>query len=257
MAAMSRGVCAVLFMVILSWCWVLTTAETEPATALEVNKCCAERELMVETEKEAAKCTEDNATLSWAPLFSSEDGLQVQVRGGFNIVYAALPNCGARQQWPIYHYADSADRLVLMENGWLRHFVHSRHDERHYDYEPHLFCMDRVRLSSGGEAQFAVVCNPETIDEETEARFLVLYILNPVFHALSMTFLLATAVIYFIVPQLRDLLGNMVTTLSLCLVVVYAADLVRLFRGFSEHVSFLAAGTNAFYLLSTLANSAV
>jgi G protein-coupled receptor Mth (Methuselah protein) len=207
---------------------------------------------MVETDKEAAQCIEDNSTLTWAPIFSSEDGLKtnVQVRGGFNIVAGALPNCGARQQWPIYHYADSADRLVLMENGWLRHFVHARHrhDERHYDYEPRLFCMDRVHLPSGDEAQFAVVCNPETIDDETEARFIVLYILNPLFHAMSMTFLLATAIVYFIVPQLRDLLGNMVTTISLCLVIVYSADLVRLFRGFSEHVSFLAAGTNALRL---------
>lgn len=245
MAAMSRGSVILCYFLVLTSCFTVIMTASEPEVALEVNKCCELKEIMAETAKEAARCAPDNSTLDWAPKFSSEDGLRnIQIRGGFNIVAPALPNCGPRQQWPIYHYEDSADRLVLMENGWLRHFVHSRHDERHYDYEPRLFCMDRVRLASGDEAQFAVVCNPETVDIDTQARFLVLYILNPVFHALSITFLLATAVVYFIVPQLRDLLGNMVTTLSLCLVVVYAADLVRLFRGFSEHVSFLAAGIN-------------
>jgi hypothetical protein len=69
-----------------------------------------------------------------------------------------------------------------------------------------------------------------------------MYLLDPIFHGVNMVLLLITAIIYFVLPQLRDLLGNFVTSLSLCLIVVYAADLVRLYRGFSEHVSFLAAG---------------
>ncbi|KAF4519033.1 hypothetical protein B566_EDAN001618 [Ephemera danica] len=217
--------------------------EQEPLVPLEVNKCCSLDELMVETENEAARCRPDNSTSSWSPVFSSEDGMRdnIQLRGGFNIVEAALPDCGARQQWRVYEYPGSSDRLVLLENGRLRHFVHSKHDQRHYDYEPHLFCMDHVKLVSESSAQFAIVCHPETIDEQTELKFIIFFILHPVLHALSMTLLLATAIVYFIIPQLRDLLGNMVTTLCLCLVVVYSADLVRLFRGFSEHVSFLAA----------------
>lgn len=79
---------------------------------------------------------------------------------------------------------------------------------------------------------------------ETEVKQLILYLLDPIFHGINMILLLITAIIYFVLPQLRDLLGNFVTSLSLCLIVVYAADLVRLYRGFSDHVSFLAAGKN-------------
>ena len=77
---------------------------------------------------------------------------------------------------------------------------------------------------------------------ETEIKQLIMYLLDPIFHGVNMVLLLVTAIIYFVLPQLRDLLGNFVTSLSLCLIVVYAADLVRLYRGLSEHVSFLAAG---------------
>jgi hypothetical protein len=80
------------------------------------------------------------------------------------------------------------------------------------------------------------------LEVETEIKQLILYLLDPIFHGVNMVLLLVTAIIYFVLPQLRDLLGNFVTSLSLCLIVVYAADLVRLYRGLSEHVSFLAAG---------------
>jgi hypothetical protein len=80
------------------------------------------------------------------------------------------------------------------------------------------------------------------LEVETEIKQLIMYLLDPIFHGVNMVLLLVTAITYFVLPQLRDLLGNFVTSLSLCLIVVYAADLVRLYRGLSEHVSFLAAG---------------
>lgn len=39
----------------------------------------------------------------------------------------------------------------------------------------------------------------------------------------------------------RDLVGNIITTLSLCLMVAQAADLVRIFTEFTNHVSFITA----------------
>lgn len=58
-----------------------------------------------------------------------------------------------------------------------------------------------------------------------------------------MIILLIIAIIYFVLPTLRDLVGNIVTTITICLIVSQAADLVRIFTEFSSHVSFLVADT--------------
>jgi G protein-coupled receptor Mth (Methuselah protein) len=59
-----------------------------------------------------------------------------------------------------------------------------------------------------------------------------------------MIILLVIAIIYFVMPTLRDLVGNIVTTITVCLIVSQAADLVRIFTEFSSHVSFMIAGKN-------------
>jgi G protein-coupled receptor Mth (Methuselah protein) len=50
--------------------------------------------------------------------------------------------------------------------------------------------------------------------------------------------------IHFVLPQLRDLVGNIITTMSVCLIVAQSADLVRIFTEFKIHspLSFLIAG---------------
>lgn len=67
-------------------------------------------------------------------------------------------------------------------------------------------------------------------------------ILNPLFHAIAMILYLLVAVIYFVLPTLRDLAGNIITTINMCLIVSQAADLVRIFTEFSNHVSFMVTG---------------
>lgn len=68
-----------------------------------------------------------------------------------------------------------------------------------------------------------------------------LQVLDPVFHAVNMCCYVCVAVIYFVVPALRDLVGNMVSTMAACLAVSQAADLVRIYTELGSHVSFMAA----------------
>lgn len=48
----------------------------------------------------------------------------------------------------------------------------------------------------------------------------------------------------------RDLVGNIVTSITVCLIISQAADLVRIFTEFSSHVSFVVA--DSFFYISLL-----
>jgi len=93
------------------------------------------------------------------------------------------------------------------------------------------------------EAQIAIVCVPDIGAGKTDfTHHLMQRILNPICHGLAIICYLIIAVVYFVMPQLRDLVGNILTSISLCLITSQAADLVRIFTGFTSHVSFLVAG---------------
>lgn len=78
----------------------------------------------------------------------------------FRLVFG-FPNCKKRQQWLVYHYRGSEDRLVLFPNGKLRHYVlkHQHGDEdqqqqqdfivdheRSFDYEQGFYCLDKASI---------------------------------------------------------------------------------------------------------------
>lgn len=86
-----------------------------------------------------------------------------------------------------------------------------------------------------------MVCSPERIFHWTDTDFLFRKIINPICHGLSITTLLIIAIIYFVLPTLRDLIGNIITSITICLIVSQAANLVRIFTEFSNHVSFMIA----------------
>lgn len=67
-------------------------------------------------------------------------------------------------------------------------------------------------------------------------------VVNPTAHAMTIACLLITAIIYFIMPTLRDLTGNIVTTICMCLIVSQTADMIRLLTVFKSHISLLIAG---------------
>lgn len=68
-------------------------------------------------------------------------------------------------------------------------------------------------------------------------------IINPMTHLIAMTCLLFIAIVYFIMHTLRDLVGNIITTIAICLMISQAADMTRLLTIFVNHVSLIAAGT--------------
>jgi G protein-coupled receptor Mth (Methuselah protein) len=93
------------------------------------------------------------------------------------------------------------------------------------------------------EAQTAIVCVPEIDSSKSDyTDYLMRRIVNPVCHGLAIICYLIIAVVYFIMPELRDLVGNILTSISLCLIISQAADLVSIFTEFTSHVSFLVAG---------------
>lgn len=91
-------------------------------------------------------------------------------------------------------------------------------------------------------APYALVCVPEVKINWGDSNFLMRKVMNPLFHAISMILFLIVAIIYFVLPTLRDLAGNIITTISMCLIFAQAADLVRIFTELSNHVSFMIAG---------------
>lgn len=101
------------------------------------------------------------------------------------------------------------------------------------------------------EAQIAIVCVPDIGAGKTDVtHHLMQRILKPICRGLAIICYLIIAVVYFVMPQLRDLVGNILTSISLCLITSQAANLVRIFTEFTSHVSFLVAG--AFFKPATI-----
>jgi G protein-coupled receptor Mth (Methuselah protein) len=106
-----------------------------------------------------------------------------------------------------------------------------------------LFLVQVVLTHGELEAQTAIVCVPGIdFSKSGSTDYLMRRIVNPVFHGLAIICYLIIAVVYFVMPQLRDLVGNILTSISLCLITSQAADLVGIFTEFTSHVSFLVAG---------------
>ncbi|XP_063231399.1 probable G-protein coupled receptor Mth-like 5 isoform X3 [Bacillus rossius redtenbacheri] len=125
---------------------------------VRVQKCCERFELMIDN-----RCAHKNESDSevWNPVFSSESG-QDNVQVPLFRLVIGQPECGARLKWPIFHYPGSQDRLSLLPNGKLRHFIsHHEHDskgadvelsqlsggdldgQRYHDYDLGLYCLDK------------------------------------------------------------------------------------------------------------------
>ncbi|KPU72740.1 uncharacterized protein Dana_GF23058, isoform B [Drosophila ananassae] len=227
----------------------------DPSVVL-VNKCCEKFEIHVDNE-----CQQVNETEFFKPMFTSYEGLQ-NMPVDFKFVIG-IPNCGSLQMWPIYHYLGSSDKLVLLGDGRLRHYTNAQDEDQEvngvrtdyeedivgaleplfHDYDHGLYCIDKATSSTGDEqVLFAKICLAHKNIKWNDSNFLLRKILNPIFHGISLIILLVIAIIYFILPTLsRDLVGNIVTTIALCLMVSQAADLVRIFTELTSHVSFIVA----------------
>lgn len=97
-----------------------------------------------------------------------------------------------------------------------------------------------TKTNKSGE--YALVCVPEVKINWNDVSFLMKKIINPLFHGLAILLYLLVAIIYFVLPTLRDLPGNIITTINMCLLFSQAADLVRIFTQFSNHISIFIVG---------------
>nr|CAD7409143.1 unnamed protein product [Timema cristinae] len=131
-------------------------AQLIESDVVRVQKCCESFELMIDR-----RCLHQNDSdiEPWTPMFTSETGHDNVQVPAFKFVIG-IPECGSRQQWPIYHYPGSQDRLSLLPSGRLRHYIsHHENDdvggtlpvegkEEHrryyYEYELGTYCLDKV-----------------------------------------------------------------------------------------------------------------
>ncbi|XP_012272007.1 probable G-protein coupled receptor Mth-like 5 [Orussus abietinus] len=223
-----------------------------------IAKCCDLDEILVDDTCIPVK--ETNETQPWRPEFlagTREPRYRLKV---------GLPRCkGTEHQWHVYHYPSSSDRLTILPSGKLRHHVsdaseplrgRERFDEGeaegnlmdetsvHCDYEFGDYCVDKVVLSRDRlVATYAMVCVPEVAVRWTDTVYFVTHVVDPTFRAIAMASYVAVAVVYFVLPQLRDLVGNIITSMSLCLVASQGAATVRIFTEYGNHISFVVADT--------------
>lgn len=238
---------------------------------MSIGKCCESEEILVDD-----RCTplkETNET-KWRPEFAEESlrsgsGKSTEPKYQLTI---GRPRCASDEhQWHVYYYPTGPDRLAILSSGVLRHYIVdwvSSMDEKrnvygggamlsleepvsiHHDYEFGHYCADKAVLSGDHlVATYAMLCVPTVAVRWSDINYLLRHAVDPAFHAISMVCYLVVAVVYFVLPQLRDLVGNIITSMMLCLVANQCASTVRIFTEFGNHVSFMIAGTQKSSLL--------
>ncbi|XP_032664448.1 probable G-protein coupled receptor Mth-like 5 [Odontomachus brunneus] len=247
---------------------------------VNIGKCCESEEILVDD-----RCTplkETNET-KWQPEFAGEksDSSKSKFTEPKYQLTIGRPRCASDEhQWPVYYYPTGPDRLAILSSGELRHYIvdwtNSMDEKRgvygdatlsleepasiHHDYEFGHYCADKAVLSGDHlVATYAMLCVPTVAVRWSDTSYLLRHAVDPAFHAISMACYLVVAVIYFVLPQLRDLVGNIITSMMLCLVANQCASTVRIFTEFGNHVSFMIADTimyvslmAAFFWLSAL-----
>ncbi|XP_075982911.1 G-protein coupled receptor Mth-like 5 [Anticarsia gemmatalis] len=234
---------------------------SEKQYGVKINKCCFENELVVDG---VCRLLERYNQTVWTPQFKTEDGNDAKVK--YHNFVTGIPDCATTQQRAIFDLPKSEDELNLLTDGRLQHVINHEHSSDNIKEDPVIstfslhdniaipeekepssyihnqnkYCMDKILITNANiTGSYALVCIPEVKINWKDMSFLMRKVLNPIFHAISMILFLLVAVIYFVLPTLRDLAGNIITTINMCLIVSQAADLVRIFTEFSNHVSFM------------------
>ncbi|XP_047994346.1 probable G-protein coupled receptor Mth-like 5 [Leguminivora glycinivorella] len=233
---------------------------SEQQNSVLINKCCEHDQIVVNSVCRLAK--DYNQTV-WTPQFKTEDGKKAQVK--YSRYIHGYPDCETTQHRAIFYFNSlkkSEDELILLPDGRLLHIIHhepsadsvkedplmrlqgsivipSEQQQASYTYVQNKYCMDKILMAnSTNTGEYALICIPD-VKNWTDVDFIIKKIVNPLFHAVSMTLYLIVAIIYFVLPTLRDLAGNIITTINMCLIVSQAADMVRIFTEFSNHISFM------------------
>lgn len=234
-------------------------------STIKIGKCCGSNELMLDR-----RCTPIGETKSetkaWRPEFTDEHGHRLATEPKFEFKFG-LPKCKSNEkQWDIFHAPKlHMDLLMVLPSGKLRHctrcdqgkpdeeaaeLMESEYDDGGRDsgdefchnYEFGNYCADKVILTNNDSSKiYARVCLPAD-EHNMESEYLMTRIIEPAFRAISIACYLVVAIVYCVLPQLRNLIGNIITSMTLCLVACQSADMVRIFTEFSNHVSFMVAG---------------
>ncbi|KZC11293.1 putative G-protein coupled receptor Mth-like 5 [Dufourea novaeangliae] len=259
----------------LGWDYLLQTviASTDVAKTglISVAKCCEPEELLLDDT--CTPLTETNET-RWQPEFMEEkvNGISRSrpVKPNYQLKIGR-PKCQPNEhQWNVYHYRSGDDRLAILTTGVLRHYttdltrgsnenngvygyggpgeITDEYDldtvSVHYDYSFGHYCADKAILSRDKlVVTYAMICVPDVVVGWTDTNYLMRHAIDPAFHAISIASYLVVAVVYFVLPQLRDLVGNMITSMTLCLIAGQCASTVRIFTEFGNHISFMVADT--------------
>lgn len=230
---------------------------------VKISKCCEAGELLKDSR--CTKLRDTNETNPWLPEFEPEDAEQESkhVHAPPYRLNIGQPKCSSHEkQWDVYYYDSGSDKLAILPSGKLRHYISDRLEDIekaketygtefldtrtkiiHYDYPPDHYCTDKAILTRDKlVVTYAMICVPEVKIKWENPDFLMKKAINPAFHTLAIVSYLVVALVYFVLPQLRDLVGNMISSLSMCLVVNQMASLVRIFTQYEDGFSFLISG---------------
>lgn len=229
---------------------------------ITVKKCCPRNEIIVEDRCESVN-DESNV---WIPSFSDGSSTIEPPQYDLDI---GFPECKSKVVLNIYKSPKSSDRFVLLSDGKMRHYAQkdiddhekSSEDNIHtYDYKPGEYCVDKIILNetAPNSIDFAVICPPDGYLRRGK-DFFMRRIINPIFHVFAICCFLTISIIYFVLPQLRDLVGNMITTIALSLLVSEVGDIILIFKEWNSNIGLLLADTvkytgimGAFFWLNSL-----
>lgn len=209
-----------------------------------VQKCCKKSEIFVDNNCSLANETDETP---WTPTFQDNEGQLVYPHYS---LLTEIPACGNRQPQAVYH--KDTDRLTLLPDGTLRHYTIT-HDQNildidlndeilHYDYQFGFYCREKkIDKSTGSVFQYAIVCPPDVSKSWKDMDFVLRKIVDPIFHVIAIMCYITIAIVHFVLPQLRDMVGNIITTMCICLVIAKAADIFRIFTEFTSPLGFLIA----------------
>ncbi|XP_015178156.1 PREDICTED: probable G-protein coupled receptor Mth-like 5 isoform X2 [Polistes dominula] len=247
------------------------TNTNEKSITIKIAKCCELNELLLDDT--CTPLSDTNETKPWQPEYTQDKDSNIYLKTPVTPDYRiGLPRClSNEQQWHVYYYPSGPDRLaIILPSGKLRHYADNEeisedneeagafesiriHDEEdqtksiHYDYSFGQYCADKAILSSNNlVATYAMICVPEVSVQWTDTNFVMTHAIDPTFHGINIMIYLIVAIVYFALPQLRDLFGNMITSMALCLIVNQCARTVKLFSELGNHISFMVADTVAY-----------
>ncbi|XP_008554127.1 probable G-protein coupled receptor Mth-like 5 [Microplitis demolitor] len=238
--------------------------------SVQIAKCCDMNEIILDDK--CALLTETNETTIWKPDFI-DDNFPINKKQQPNFHFKiGLPLCRSTEhQWHVYYNPRSQyqDLLAILPSGNLRHILHDRWsatqnqkpgshslvdddsitvESLHFDYAFGHYCADKAVLSENAlVTTYAMICVPAVA--WTDSNYLIKHVVDPITRAFAIACYLFVAIVYFVLPQLRDLVGNMITSMTMCLAVNQIAVTGRILTEYGSHVSFLIADSVAYISL--------